>query len=240
MQVLISDSDPNSLSIIKQTVQDIGHDPIIKNGDLSWKELQQKNSPKLAILDLPFLSTNGINLSTQVKKVNSNGTMIIFITDKESVPNISPLCSGMNDFITKTFQTIELIKRIKIIMQKNNLQDRLLKFENKILFHQAENEQLLASIPCILIELDMDYTITRWNNFASKIFKLDKNEAIGRSLPQCQIECDWGIIEEHIKMCYDSKQTYRIDDMRYTQSEGKDGYLGISVNHILDEYEDMY
>ena len=33
MQVLISDSDPNSLSIIKQTVQDIGHDPIIKNGN---------------------------------------------------------------------------------------------------------------------------------------------------------------------------------------------------------------
>ncbi len=240
MQVLISDSDPNSLSIIKQAVQDIGHDPIIKNGDFSWEALQQKNSPKLAILDLPFLSTNGINLSTQVKKVNSNGTMIIFITDKESVPNISPLCSGMNDFITKPFQTIELITRIKITIQKNNLQDRLLKFENKILFHQAENEQLLASIPCILIELDMDYTITRWNNFASKIFKLDKNEAIGRSLPQCQIECDWGIIEEHIKMCYDSKQTYRIDDMRYTKPEGNDGYLGITVNPIINESEEIY
>ncbi len=125
-------------------------------------------------------------------------------------------------------------------MKTKNVFDGKLLSSSTHSFSNTDSEQLLASIPCILIELDMDYRITSWNNFTSKLFKLDKNEVIGRSLPQCQIKCDWRVVEEHIKMCYDSKQIIRLDDIRYTKPDGNDGYLGITVNPIINETGEIY
>jgi PAS domain S-box-containing protein len=99
----------------------------------------------------------------------------------------------------------------------------------------AQTELLLASICSILICTDINGVVQTWNSAAERSFGLSSQEAIGQTLDQCAISWNKEQIKEVIASCQVSDLPIRIDDVRFTRSDGKEGFLGITINRVTDE-----
>lgn len=96
-----------------------------------------------------------------------------------------------------------------------------------------ETEQMLASISSILIGVDKDLKITRWNAMASKTLGPAADDVMGRVLDTCNIPWCLGELDAYIA---ESKHAdYAIvPEIPFTNSEGKDGFLSVVVNVVTD------
>ena len=95
----------------------------------------------------------------------------------------------------------------------------------------------LASISSILIGLDGQGKVTRWNGTAASIFGLAPREVLGKALAEVGIQWDWSQVERGIKKCLESHHPVRLDDLTYTQLSGKSGFLGLALTPLV-RYED--
>lgn len=96
----------------------------------------------------------------------------------------------------------------------------------------AQSAQVLASISSILIGVDADGTITTWNRTAGTAFGLKTSEALGRRFADCGIRWNWEQIGAAIRMCEDERHPVRLEDMSYLTPEGKERFLGVTLNPI--------
>ncbi|MCH8041910.1 MAG: DUF3365 domain-containing protein, partial [Nitrospinae bacterium] len=101
----------------------------------------------------------------------------------------------------------------------------------------AYTDRLLASISSILIGLDGQGKVTRWNGTAASTFGLAPREVLGKALAEVGIQWDWSQVERGIKKCLESHHPVRLDDLTYTQPSGKSGFLGLALTPLV-RYED--
>jgi PAS domain S-box-containing protein len=95
-----------------------------------------------------------------------------------------------------------------------------------------EMAQLVASIPSFLIGLTPQLRITKWNRAAEKIFGISGDKALGMPLEECGIQWDKQKISEAIGMCRTYNAATMLDDIRFVKTDGKEGFLGITVSAI--------
>lgn len=98
-----------------------------------------------------------------------------------------------------------------------------------------EAEQLLASLPTILIGLSQDLRITRWNLMAGKVFAHPVEDVCGKPLDTVKILWDWDRVRHGFERCRADKTSVRLDDLAFVRANGKDGLLGLAVNPLLRE-----
>lgn len=96
----------------------------------------------------------------------------------------------------------------------------------------AEIEQLLSSISSILIGVDEKDQITRWNSVAEDAFGKAAEEVVGRPLGECNLGWDWPAILQHISDCRLSQRVTRLDSVRYSRPDGKEGFLSLTFSPI--------
>lgn len=94
-----------------------------------------------------------------------------------------------------------------------------------------DTEQMLASISSVLIEIDLEKVITRWNTVADELLGTTASEALGRALEE--IEVSWQIedIDSVLASSAREGEVY-IDDVRFTRVDEKEGYLNIVVTPV--------
>ncbi|HEX9652456.1 MAG TPA: ATP-binding protein [bacterium] len=97
----------------------------------------------------------------------------------------------------------------------------------------TETERLLASISSILIGVGNDDLINRWNTAAETTFGLKALDVLGKGFVQSGIDWDWMEVLAQISDCRDRDQPTRIHDVRYTNKEGQEGFLSITINPIV-------
>jgi PAS domain S-box-containing protein len=98
----------------------------------------------------------------------------------------------------------------------------------------SEVNQLISSLPTILIGLSKTNTIVLWNSKAESILGKQKSEVIGKPLQHCGIDWDWDKIARGLSESQGASQPTRIEDIRFQRSDGEERYLGMTINH-LDE-----
>jgi len=98
-----------------------------------------------------------------------------------------------------------------------------------------EAEQLLASLPTILIGLSQDLRITRWNLMAGKVFAHPDEDVCGKPLDAVKILWDWDRVRQGFERCRADKTSIRIDDLSFVRANGKEGVLGLAINPLLRE-----
>jgi len=98
-----------------------------------------------------------------------------------------------------------------------------------------QTEKLLASISSILIGVGPDDRITRWNAAATNTFGIGAESVIGNFFTESGIDWDWPEVLMRISECKDKDQAKRIDEVRYTKPDGKEGFLSITINPIASE-----
>lgn len=96
-----------------------------------------------------------------------------------------------------------------------------------------EAEQVLATLPTILIGLSQDLRITRWNLMAGKVFAHPAEEVCGKPLDSVTISWDWERVHQGLKCCRTDGASVRLDDLSFMRTSGKEGVLGLTINPLL-------
>ena len=95
----------------------------------------------------------------------------------------------------------------------------------------AQSEQIIASITSILITVDAAGLVTTWNA-AAAAFGLRTAEALGRPFADCGIGWDWAAILGGAAECTARQEPVRMDDLPYLTRDGRERFLGITLNPI--------
>jgi PAS domain S-box-containing protein len=135
-----------------------------------------------------------------------------------------------------------------VIIDRTNRQERLL-IEHRIAERQrkekalceayTQTEQLLTSILSILIGIDTNGRITRWNETAERVFGIASVDAIGQLLSACDIPWERPKVLEAIANCRHTGELVCVDDLRCQFLNGQEGFLGISINQLQGPFEEQ-
>ncbi len=116
-----------------------------------------------------------------------------------------------------------------IVVHSTDTTDRKLAVEKLGRAH-AETEQLIASMSSLLIGVDSNGIVTRWNAAAETVLGIAASEAVGKPFMDCGIEWDWPPVLERMVGSLVADHQTRLDHIRYKRRDGKDGFLSLTVN----------
>ncbi len=98
----------------------------------------------------------------------------------------------------------------------------------------AQTEQLLASIAWVLVAVDAEGRITRWNTAAEQTFGVSREEAVGRPADEVAIAWSWEVVRGCLAAAAGARPSARLDDVLYQRPDGGDGYLAGRVTGLAD------
>ncbi|MHC1743444.1 MAG: PAS domain S-box protein [Syntrophobacteraceae bacterium] len=113
------------------------------------------------------------------------------------------------------------------------------KMEKELRDASTEMELLIASIPSVLIELSAEGRIIRWNSSAERTFGLSAEAVMGRVLKECPIRWESERVSANLSDCLATKSAIRIDDIRFTRTDGKEGLVGLTMSPIKGELDEL-
>jgi PAS domain S-box-containing protein len=111
--------------------------------------------------------------------------------------------------------------------------------EERLRQENAEIENLLSAISTILIGLSPDYRVNRWNAIAEKVFGITAVEIIDKCFGDIDIQWDWDKVQQGLVNCRQNIESVRVDDIIFVRPDGKQGYLGFTINPISAEAENI-
>lgn len=94
-----------------------------------------------------------------------------------------------------------------------------------------EAELFINAVPSILIGMDSQGRIARWNRAASQTFGLNAVDVLGKTLNTCGIKWMSENIESTIRDCMPPERRLSLDDVRFERS-GCSRRLGLNINWI--------
>jgi len=127
--ILIVDDNPNNLKVVAGVLKGAGYDfRMAKSGLLALKILE-KIKPDLILLDIQMPEMDGFETCKKIKEDETNAkTPIIYLTANTDADSIQKAFkSGGVDFVTKPFNSEELLARIKTHIKLKKQTEELIK-----------------------------------------------------------------------------------------------------------------
>ena len=120
-RILIVDDEPDVTELLKYKLEQDGHLCQVVNNPLSFISVAREFNPNLILLDIMMPELNGLQLCKMVRSDPKMNTIpIIFLTARGEVEDrIMGLESGGDDYISKPFNTKELLLRVANILNRN-------------------------------------------------------------------------------------------------------------------------
>ncbi len=137
-KILIAEDDPISRKVLRKSLQKRDFNvTAVSNGLEAWEVFKNGNAPQLLILDWMMPEMDGIEVCRRIRKKKSNKyTYIIFLTAKGQKGDLSEgMSAGADDYITKPFDTQELMARVKV-------GKRIIRLENQLTSHIERLKEL--------------------------------------------------------------------------------------------------
>ena len=123
--ILVVEDEKEIAEAIKIYLEEEGYNVEICLDSQKALGILKLNEFQLILLDIMMPKIDGISLARNIRKFSS--VPIIFLSAKsESIDKITGLNAGADDYITKPFEPLELIARVKANIR------RYCKLENKI------------------------------------------------------------------------------------------------------------
>jgi len=101
-----------------------------------------------------------------------------------------------------------------------------------------EIDQMMAAIHSIMIKIGSDGRVQRWNRPAADTFKIAEAHVLGKPFFECGVPLDWERMKEGISSCVERCRRIRLNDVSYIRPDGKNGFLGITLNPIIGDNGD--
>ncbi|MBQ6825355.1 MAG: response regulator transcription factor [Clostridia bacterium] len=122
-KILIVDDDVNICELLRLYLEKNGFETIVANDGLKAVEYALKHSPDLILLDIMLPGLDGWQVCREIRKTSE--VPIIMLTAKgETFDKILGLELGADDYVTKPFDTKEIIARIKAVLRRSSEKDK--------------------------------------------------------------------------------------------------------------------
>ena len=138
--ILMAEDNESSSIVLKATLEKAGYAPLIaRDGLEAMAALRKTDAPSIVVLDWKMPGMDGLEVCRRVRDLN-RVTYVIFLTALATTENlVEALEAGADDYLTKPFESAELIARIHVGFRVVNLQ-------NKLDNHVKELEKALIEI----------------------------------------------------------------------------------------------
>jgi len=118
-KILIVDDDENICELLRLYLEKEGYETVVANNGEQAVLSAQKYSPDLILLDIMLPKLDGWQVCREIRKFSE--MPIIMITAKGEVfDKILGLELGADDYVTKPFDTKEVIARVKAVLRRSN------------------------------------------------------------------------------------------------------------------------
>jgi DNA-binding response OmpR family regulator len=250
-KILVVDDEEPVRRLLGKLLQMNGYSCILAANAVEAREFLDKQNFDLVLSDLRMPGESGLEFIRHVS-VQYPEMVIIAVTALDNPEIIkSVLEIGVCGYIIKPFQPNEILINVANALRHRSLaiENRTYRteLENKVLERTAalgeanaslrmaheEIEQLLASISSILIEVSGENKVLKWNSAAEKTFGIKVSKAVGRLFAECGIQWEWHRVLESMEACRRKKQRIRLDTVRFTAPDQKEGFLGITWDCII-------
>ena len=122
-KILIVDDDENICELLRLYLEKDGFETVVANDGEQAVDFASKYSPDLILLDIMLPKLDGWQVCREIRKTSE--VPIIMLTAKgETFDKILGLELGADDYISKPFDTKEVIARIKAVLRRSHDSDK--------------------------------------------------------------------------------------------------------------------
>lgn len=121
MRVLIVDDDREIVELLNIYLKNEGYD-VVKayNGQQALNYIKNDEDIELVILDVMMPKINGIEVVEKLREANHSIPVIILSAKSSDNDKIQGLISGADDYVTKPFNPLEVIARVKSLLRRQH------------------------------------------------------------------------------------------------------------------------
>ena len=118
--ILVADSDPKNLQILKENLEASGFQVItVAEGNKAWEEIQ-RNTPKLVLTEIALPGLSGFQLLEKLQAdPNTSSIPLIFLTNQREVQQrVRSFQMGAKDYLVKPLHVKEVIAHIRMVFRR--------------------------------------------------------------------------------------------------------------------------
>jgi len=118
--VLVVDSDPKNLQILKENLEASGFSVItLSSGNKAWEEIQQTR-PQLVLTEISLQGLTGYQLLERLKAdPNTKSIPLIFLTNQREIQQrVRAFELGAKDYLVKPLHVKEVIAHIRMVLRR--------------------------------------------------------------------------------------------------------------------------
>ena len=126
-KILVVDDIPLNRKLQKTYLESVGYQVVLANDGLEALQRIEEESPDLILLDVMMPKMNGFQVCRRVKSIeNTRFIPIIMVTALNEIEDkVKGVEAGADDFISKPFNKLELLARVKSLLRIKHLHDEL-------------------------------------------------------------------------------------------------------------------
>lgn len=130
MKILVVDDEKSIVNLIRMNLELEGYEVIISMTGIDAIYKFKMERPELVILDIMLPDISGHEVIQKFQKIDSEVPIIMLTANSQINDKLLGLQLGADDYITKPFNSTELILRIKAITKRINKKDNQVKDNN--------------------------------------------------------------------------------------------------------------
>lgn len=118
-KILVVDDDKNICDLLRMYLEKEGYTVVLAHNGVDAVSVFGSESPDLVLLDIMLPQLDGWQVCREIRKTSE--TPIIMITAKdETFDKVLGLELGADDYVTKPFDTKEIVARIKAVLRRTS------------------------------------------------------------------------------------------------------------------------
>lgn len=130
--ILIAEDDSDIRDILKLYLESEGYEILCADNGTMALDMAEEYSPQLAILDIMMPGLSGLEVTQALREKTMMPIMILSAKDQD-YDKILGLNIGADDYLTKPFNPLEVVARVKALLRRSSAQSDQLKVGTFIL-----------------------------------------------------------------------------------------------------------
>lgn len=118
-KILIVDDDTNICELLRLYLEKDGYTVVIANDGMAAVQMFQDSKPDLVLLDIMLPKLDGWQVCREIRK-NSDKPIIMLTAKGETFDKVLGLELGADDYVTKPFDTKEIVARVKAVLRRSS------------------------------------------------------------------------------------------------------------------------
>lgn len=154
-KILIAEDDADIRDVVKLYLESEGFQVICAENGLQAMEMVSLHHPSLAILDIMMPELNGLDLTRKLREQTMMPILILSARNQD-YDKILGLNIGADDYMTKPFNPLELVARVKALIRRTSTSYDVITVKD---FQLDVSAHTLMKNGCLIPLTPMEYKI---------------------------------------------------------------------------------